>query len=220
MTENYYLPVLFTEEERRRYAEWGIKKEKFLLPFVIITILIDLIVVLGTVMYFFAARENEPYFSMYLSAWGKVITNIVYGVAMILTVLITKPLDLILDIIFRKPQDPKFLCLTPTVHGVCYVICQGKNTLSEGILDWNEWKSAVSVETNEIYIEGMQLQIGANTIESIYPKNKQKLWMDRPKEEIRNSVSVKTISRNFEGYLASLEEQKKEKEWSRQFKMN
>nr|WP_296005394.1 hypothetical protein [uncultured Blautia sp.] len=54
----------------------------------------------------------------------------------------------------------------------------------------------------------MELQIGANTIESIYPQNKQKLWMDRPKEKIRNSVSVKTISRNFEGYLASLEEQK------------
>lgn len=41
------------------------------MPFAIITILIDLIVVLGTVVYFLAVREHELYFSMYLSAWGK-----------------------------------------------------------------------------------------------------------------------------------------------------
>lgn len=28
MTENYELPVLFTEEERKAYASWGIKKRK------------------------------------------------------------------------------------------------------------------------------------------------------------------------------------------------
>ncbi len=28
MPEKYYLPVLYTEEERKKYAEWGIKKEK------------------------------------------------------------------------------------------------------------------------------------------------------------------------------------------------
>lgn len=40
MTENYELPVLFTEEERKAYASWGIKKEKLLMPFAIATILI------------------------------------------------------------------------------------------------------------------------------------------------------------------------------------
>lgn len=219
MKETYYLPVLFTEDERRRYAEWGIKKEKVLMPFAIITILIDLLVVLGTVVYFFLVREREPYFSMYLSAWGTVITSVTYGVAIVLTILIIKPLDLILDKIFQKPQDPKMLCLTPTVHGIDYAICQGKNILLKGILDWNDWKNAVLVETNELSIKGMSLRIGTNTIESIYPEGKQKQWMDRPEEKISNSVNLGVISRNFEGYLASLEEQKKEEEWIKQCNM-
>lgn len=29
MTESYELPVLFTEEERNTYADWGIKKRKY-----------------------------------------------------------------------------------------------------------------------------------------------------------------------------------------------
>ena len=29
MTESYELPVLFTEEERKAYADWGIKKKKY-----------------------------------------------------------------------------------------------------------------------------------------------------------------------------------------------
>lgn len=213
MTETYYLPVLFTEDERRKYAEWGIKKEKVLIPFAIITILIDLLVALGTVVYFFLVREREPYFSMFLSAWGTSILSVAHGVAIVLTILIIKPLDLILDKIFQKPQDPKMLCLTPTAHGICYVICQGKTTLSKGILDWDDWKSAVLVETNEICIEGVALRIGANTIKSIYPEGKQKQWMDRPEEKTSNPINVRIISRNFEGYLASLEEQKKEEEW-------
>ena len=35
--ETYYLPVLYTEDERSSYAAWGIKKEKLLLPFAIVT---------------------------------------------------------------------------------------------------------------------------------------------------------------------------------------
>jgi len=217
MEEKYYLPVLFTEEERKRYAEWGIKKEKVLVPFALITILIDLFVLIGTGVYLFAVREQEPYFTIYLSIWGPFITEFAYGIAILLTVLIIKPLDLILDKIFKKPQEAKMLYLTPKVQGVCYVLCQGRNTLSEGILDWFEWKNAITLETNEICIKGMILRIGANTIESIYPKGKQNPWMDRPEEKIRNSVKLKTISRNFEGYLASLEEQKKEEDWIRQF---
>lgn len=29
MYEKYELPIRFTEEQRKKYAEWGIKKEKF-----------------------------------------------------------------------------------------------------------------------------------------------------------------------------------------------
>ena len=153
---------------------------------------------------------------MYLSAWGGIITEVAYGTAIVLTILVIKPLDLILDKILKKPKDPKMLCLIPTVQGVIYMVSQGKHLLFEGTLDWDAWESSVSVETNEIWIKGMALRIGANTIESIYPKDKQHLWMDRPEEKIRNSLDVGTILKNFEGYRASLEEQKKEEEWIRQ----
>lgn len=216
MTETYYLPVLFTEEERRRYAEWGAKKEKALLPFAAITIALDLLVLLGTLAYFLMVREREPFFSAYLSAWGERVTKAAYGAAIVLTILVVKPIDFILDKIFRKPKGPKQLCLTPTVQGVCYTVCQNRDTLLEGIMAWDDWRRAISVEKNEICIGNSVLQIGANTIESIYPKEKQKRWMDRPEEKIRNSVHLGTIARNFEGYLASLEEQKREEAWAGQ----
>ena len=38
--------------------------------------------------------------------------------------------------------------------------------------------------------------------------------MDRPEEKVENSIHLKTISRNFRGYLLSLEEKKKEVEWN------
>ena len=51
MTEHYNLPILFTEEERQRYAAWGIKKEKTLLPFGIIAAIIEVLGVTALVIY-------------------------------------------------------------------------------------------------------------------------------------------------------------------------
>ena len=45
-------------------------------------------------------------------------------------------------------------------------------------------------------------------------KRQQHAWMDRPEEKVENSIHLKTISRNFRGYLLSLEEKKKEAEWN------
>ena len=67
---------------------------------------------------------------------------------------------------------------------------------------------------DRIHIGDVIYRIGFNTIESIYPKNKQHAWMDRPEEKVENSIHLKTISRNFRGYLLSLEEKKKEAEWN------
>ena len=43
MTESYELPVLFTDDECKAYAAWGMKKEKVLMPFALITILIYMV---------------------------------------------------------------------------------------------------------------------------------------------------------------------------------
>ena len=49
MYEKYELPIRFTEEQRKKYAEWGIKKEKVLMPMAAVTIGIDLLTVLWVV---------------------------------------------------------------------------------------------------------------------------------------------------------------------------
>lgn len=90
MEEKYYLPVLFTEEERKKYAEWGMKKEKVLVPFALITILIDLTVLVGTVIYLISVREKEAYFSGYFLTWGPIITELAYGIALLMTIIIAQ----------------------------------------------------------------------------------------------------------------------------------
>lgn len=80
--ETYDLPVLFTEEERRKYAEWGCRKEKVLIPFAVTAIVIDVIVLIGTAIYFLSVREHEPYFAAWMSAWGGLVGSISYGAAL------------------------------------------------------------------------------------------------------------------------------------------
>ena len=213
MSEKYYLPVLYTEEERKKYAEWGIKKEKWMGPFTVISIIIYLVVSSGTVAVLWKIREKEPYFSAFMSAYGNYIIDIAEGIAVILVIIVFKPLDAILDFYYKKPEEPKMICLTPTEYGVRYMLMHREGAIAVGTYNWNEWENAISVETNEIHIDDIVYKIGYNTIESIYPKNKQNPWMDRPKERVENVIDLKVISRNFQLYLLSLEEKKKEQEW-------
>lgn len=213
MTEYYNLPVLYTEEERQRYRAWGIKKEKTLMPFAFVVIVIDVLVLLATVLYLFGVRSREPYFSTFLSAWGGVVGDVAYAVMVLATILVVKPMDWIFDRIFQKPQDPKTLRLEPREDGVVYTVSCREKMLQQGRFSWEEWNRAVNSETNQVYIEGQWLTIGANTIESIYPEGKRGRWMDRPEEKIDGTINLATIQRNLEGYRASLEEKKKEMEW-------
>ncbi len=216
MPEYYNLPVLFTEEERRSYAAWGIKKSKALKPFAIITIIIDILVALGTFLYFFHAMGGANNLFLYIATWGETAGSVSYCIAIIFTILTVKPLDWILDTILKKPQPPKMLRLEPTAQGVQYQLFREKKLLSQGLLSWNEWQSAVNHLTNQIWIERQCLTIGANTIESIYPRDKRHKWMDHPAEKIVGTISLGKIQKNLEGYLASLEEQEKEAEWLKQ----
>lgn len=111
--ETYHLPVLYTEDERSSYAAWGIKKEKLLMPFAIVTIIIDAFVLCATVVYLFEVQRQKPAFSVWLSCWGGVVGDVSYGVALVLTVLILKPLDWLFDKIMHRPEQPKMLQVTP-----------------------------------------------------------------------------------------------------------
>lgn len=203
--ETYHLPVLYTEDERSSYAVWGIKKEKLLLPFAVATILIDVFVLCATVVYLLAVRRQTPAFSVWISCWGGLVGDVAYGVALVLTVLILKPLDWLFDKIMHRPEEPKMLQVTPKETGVSYFLLRGTTVLAQGMLTWDAWEAALAVETNEILLEGQRLRIGSNTIASIYPPEKQKPWMDHPAEQITGTISLAHIRKNMQGYRASLE---------------
>ena len=144
--ETYHLPVLYTEDERSSYAAWGIKKEKLLMPFAIVTIIIDAFVLCATVVYLFEVQRQKPAFSVWLSCWGGVVGDVSYGVALVLTVLILKPLDWLFDKIMHRPEQPKMLQVTPKETGVSYLILRGTTVLAQGLLPWNAWEAALTVE--------------------------------------------------------------------------
>lgn len=49
------------------------------MPFAVITIIVDLIVIIETGVVLFKIREIEPYFSAFLSTYGGLINDIAYG---------------------------------------------------------------------------------------------------------------------------------------------
>ena len=59
--------------------------------------------------------------------------SISYGAALFFTALILKPLDIILDKIYKKPKGPRSLCLSPGEGGVRYILTQDKK-FSETVL--------------------------------------------------------------------------------------
>ena len=87
MYEKYELPIRFTEEQRKKYAEWGIKKGKVLMPMAAVTIGIDLLTVLWVVGRVWLIRESDPiWFQIICQNDG--IGEISSTIAIILTFLI------------------------------------------------------------------------------------------------------------------------------------
>lgn len=215
MKEEYRLPVQFSKEERAQYAAWGIKKNKTETPFIVAVICIDLAVTILTLLSLTESLGSLSELNWFLRAWGDKVSDVTYVLVILLSILAIKPLDLLLDWIFGKPKPPRVLVLEPQVNGMQYTLTQGKETLCRGLLPWAEWDMAVLPLTNQIWIEGQCLTIGANTVQTIYPKEKQKPWMEHPDLKLSGNIDLEEIQRKMEGYLASLEEQEREAEWSR-----
>ena len=117
MYEKYELPIRFTEEQRKKYVEWGIKKGKVLMPMAAVTIGIDLLTVLWVVGRVWLIRESDPiWFQIICQNDG--IGEISSTIAIILTFLILKPIDLILDKIWHRPEGTEWLEVGLTENGV------------------------------------------------------------------------------------------------------
>lgn len=218
MKEYYNLPVLYTEEERQRYVKWGIKKTKAQIPLMVLMIAQDTLVIVSTIVYLFwmvvLDKDSVPYGSIVF--FNTFASKAAWLFSMIFSFLVIKPLDALIDFLLHKPEDPMMLRLEPAVDGVEYTLLRGKKTLRKGILSWQEWRTAVNPQTNEIFIERQRLKIGENNRKSIYPPHLQRPWLDQPAEKIVGTIRLGTIQKNMEGYLASLEEQKREAQWQSQ----
>ena len=191
MTENYELPVLFTEEERKAYASWGIKKEKLLMPFAIATILIYAVTAAFVVMKVWGVRDSDHVLFQML-VLGDWIPELTGTLAVLMTILLLGPLNFILDKLNLKnrkmatetesyPLAQLFAFLNPKDNTICYQ---------------KKW-----------YI------IGENTIENIYPAKYRHPWMDHPENKASAITDVQRLTDILKGYEASLEAARKEQEW-------
>ena len=210
MYEKYELPIRFTEEQRKKYAEWGIKKGKVLMPMAAVTIGIDLLTVLWVVGRVWLIRESDPiWFQIICRNDG--IGEISSTIAIILTFLILKPIDLILDKIWHRPEGTEWLEVGLTKNAAGRSCC-GEITVFEThpLIQMDEYLDA---EKNAVRVQGVWLEIGENTRENIYTPQQQKHWLDQPEGKSGSINSVQKLQKIIKGYAAALEEKEKERAW-------
>ena len=215
MTESYEMPVLFTEEERRAYAVWGIKKEKVLIPFAIATILIYIAVAALVVMKVWGVRESDHLLFQML-VLGDWIPELTGALAIFMTILLLGPLNFILDKLWKKPAEPMWLRVEPeggTVKVGVRGEREGNPRTPAEIHPLTELTGFLNPTDNTIYYRRKWYRIGENTIENIYPLGKHHPWMDHPENKASGIISVQRLTEILKGYEASLEADRREQEW-------
>ena len=215
MTESYELPVLFTDDECKAYAAWGMKKEKVLMPFALITILIYMVATVLVVMKVWGVRESDHLlFQMLL--WGDWIPELTGALAFFMTILLLGPLNFILDKLWKKPAEPMWLCVVPeggTVKVTAVRGLEGNPRTPAEIYLLTELETFLNPADNTICYQKKWYRIGENTIENIYPPEKQHPWMDHPENKASGIIDVQRLMEILKGYEASLKAARKECEW-------
>ena len=221
MTENYELPVLFTEEERKAYAAWGIKKEKVLMPFAIATILIYAVTAAFVVMKVWGVRDSDHvlFQMLVLGEWIPELTGVL---AVLMTILLLGPLNFILDKLWKKPAEPMTLIVEPEGTNVKIHKAQTgreenpknrKMAMETEIHPLSDLSDFLNPRDNTVYYHRKWYRIGENTIENIYPQEKRHPWMDHPENKASAITDVQRLIDILNGYEASLEAVRKEQEW-------
>lgn len=213
--ESYELPVKFTEEEKTAYAAWGMKKEKVLVPFGIVAAFIYLLAAVCIVTRVWGVREEEHLWFQIIvqSGW---MEEACYVLAVIMTILILGPLNWILDRIWGRPAESEWLRIKLSEDSVRVSMLQGNDSnriLAEETHLLSELPAFLDADKNAVCFQGKWIRIGENTIENIYPPEKQHPWMECPDRKASGITSVKKICDILKGYEASLEEARREQEW-------
>lgn len=213
--EKYELPIKFTEEERAAYATWGIKKEKVLVPFGIAAGLIYLLAAVCIITRVWGIREHDSllFHILIQSGW---VEEAGYVLAILCTILLLGPINWILDKVWKKPVDPKWLRIAIVEENVKVSLLQEAKNNRESVAEiypLSNLSVFLNSKENTVFFQGKWIEIGENTIENIYPSEKQHAWMDYPTRKVSAISNVKKIEDILKGYEASLEAICKEQEW-------
>ena len=191
MTESYELQVLFTEEERNTYADWGIKKEKVLMPFAIATVLIYVVTAAFVVMKVWGVRDSDHVLFQML-VLGDWIPELTGTLAVLMTILL-------LGHKAQTGREENLKNRKMATETESYPLAQ--------------LFAFLNPKDNTICYQKKWYTIGENTIENIYPAKYRHPWMEHPENKASAITDVQRLTDILKGYEASLEAARKEQEW-------
>ncbi len=170
-----------------------------LIPFAIVTIFIYAVTAAFVVMKVWGVRESDHVLFQML-VLGDWIPELTGALAVLMTILLLGPLNLILDKLWKKPAEPMMLIVEPEGTNVKVRLGSGSGR-------------AQNPKDNTIYYQRKWYRVGENTIENIYPAKNRHPWMDHPENKASGITSVQRLTDILKGYEASLEAARREQEW-------
>lgn len=193
----------------------GHEKRKSTDAVCLITILIYMVATVLVVMKVWGVRESDHllFQMLVLDGWIPELTGVL---AVLMTILLLGPLNFILDKLWKKPAEPLWLCVTPERRTVKVAVREERNGESRTpaeIYPLTELETFLNPADNTICYQKKWYRIGENTIENIYPPEKQHPWMDHPENKASGIIDVQRLMEILRGYEASLKAARKECEW-------
>lgn len=225
VVEVYDLPVKFTEEEREYYANWGIKRQKLLIPLFVISG-----IVIGITISFFVIKLVGLYHTDYWRyksfIWSVNIWGPIAGIVItVILVCVNMLLNFGFDCIHKKPnflkkvqiliEDNNGMSQLPS--NIKMVLWKNKKQMEQQEIALDSLDTYFDVEDNCIFLNDNRYEIGANTIESIYPQEMHhKRWLEQPDCRAGAILRVERMKDILEDYKAALAVKEKEQTWLRE----
>lgn len=201
MIEEYCVPILFNEHERREYYIWGKKRQKLyritLIPTLLIFALVCLIVLIGQFVLLGVISENAI---IYWALHNMLLRNAMFAsmveihilVVGVVCALINETIFFIFKCIHKQPKNEKYieLMIDPRTLRVNLVIREYKTVIYEETMSVKELLNSVHKRDNCIEIYGNIYNIGENTREYIYNDKSRDIFLNTPKWKTKK-VSIR-----------------------------
>lgn len=218
MKEHYELPILFTEEQNKAFAENSLKTDKLgyvFLAIVAICFITAAVQMFSTVLYMLLHGEVFWIVQILEDGW---VFGAIYKVGIFLSLVIIAPLEFIRH---KLSNEPVFRThFRVELDGDEVIISQLLND-GKPADSWPdryklyEYAKYLDPKDNTILFHGRWTTVGANTKETIYPiELQQRSSLPVPNSKPSDIVSVQRLVDILKGYLDSMEAQRKQMEWA------